>query len=699
MQSLIGKKIEWLRPEQLSRGKKPELFQDGTDPGDIIQGSVGDCFFLSAASILASSKSAHLLSKLFIKTQYFDQGLVAIRFFKDGEWRDVAIDTLIPCLNGQPVFVRMSDPSEFWMIMLEKAYAKIHGCYESLDGGHMNEALTDMTGGAPGRVKVTDLFRLATSGGRVDKTKALGLLASKAKGELLQGASSDAGGSEEAVGHGIYSGHAYSINAVNSIKIAGRDEVLVRCRNPWGSHEWTGGWCDSDPRWKQNPKEAAEVGHSEKDDGMFFIGIDDFVRTFTSITYVDLVPPTWTNYRVSGVWNSKTGGGCCNYPTWKNNPQILMRVPETCSVNLCLDQADARMKCKSMGKAAWDELNNKGGYDHYIAFGVYKGNAKKRVCSERDMVAEASYINTRSVSHFIEALPRGDYIIIPTTFEPGVDIKFFMRIIASAKIELIDTDGGEFVEINDASQDQIDKAAVPMSLAKQMGLKSATSVDSKQQKIGFEDVEPDEEMMSDHNRVKKHEFADEGQEAFSGLLSGLGESIKKTVWKVGERIPSNWEMGKDFAFKPDNTFEHNEIVVMHRSDKSMRFGKIVDVNGGTYTIDVTYTATGPLQKVGVPPAYIGKLPGKHGIPQAMIDQIGSIFDTLDIDGSGALEVAWDSQELSGDLAKRLLMEMQIPQNSMADLYKAMRTLDANGDGKIDKDEFVSWFAQRSLELA
>eukprot|EP00961_Rhodomonas_salina_P238368 3221768-Rhodomonas_salina.3 len=50
------------------------------------------------------------------------RGLVAIRFFKDGEWRDVAIDTLIPCLNGQPVFVRMSDPSEFWMIMLEKAY-------------------------------------------------------------------------------------------------------------------------------------------------------------------------------------------------------------------------------------------------------------------------------------------------------------------------------------------------------------------------------------------------------------------------------------------------------------------------------------------------------------------------------------------------------------------------------------------------
>lgn len=63
------------------------------------------------------------------------------------------------------------------------------------------------------------------------------------------------------------------------------------------------------------------------------------------------------------------------------------------------------------------------------------------------------------------------------------------------------------------------------------------------------------------------------------------------------------------------------------------------------------------------------------------------------------QVQWNSNELSTDLGKRLLQEMGVDHNSMAETYKAMRELDANGDGKVDRAEFVSWMAARSVKIA
>ena len=61
---------------------------------------------------------------------------------------------------------------------MEKAYAKIHGSYESIDAGFMNEALVDLTGAAPGEVRVTDLFAAAGRQG-LDKSQAFNLLTSR----------------------------------------------------------------------------------------------------------------------------------------------------------------------------------------------------------------------------------------------------------------------------------------------------------------------------------------------------------------------------------------------------------------------------------------------------------------------------------------------------------------------------------------
>ncbi len=86
--------IEFRRPFEID--PNATLFLDGLDANDIIQGSVsgtlgsgagfdcvllmlgchgqiGDCYFLSAAAILTSSKSERILEKLFVKTKYFKE--------------------------------------------------------------------------------------------------------------------------------------------------------------------------------------------------------------------------------------------------------------------------------------------------------------------------------------------------------------------------------------------------------------------------------------------------------------------------------------------------------------------------------------------------------------------------------------------------------------------------------------------------
>jgi hypothetical protein len=44
-------------------------------------------------------------------------------------------------------FSRCENANETWLPLLEKAYAKVHGDYASIDGGNSGEAVEDMTGG------------------------------------------------------------------------------------------------------------------------------------------------------------------------------------------------------------------------------------------------------------------------------------------------------------------------------------------------------------------------------------------------------------------------------------------------------------------------------------------------------------------------------------------------------------------------
>ena len=52
-------------------------------------------------------------------------GMVQIRFWQFGRWKEVFIDDWLPTKNGEtPLYGRSSHADEFWPALLEKAYAK-----------------------------------------------------------------------------------------------------------------------------------------------------------------------------------------------------------------------------------------------------------------------------------------------------------------------------------------------------------------------------------------------------------------------------------------------------------------------------------------------------------------------------------------------------------------------------------------------
>ncbi|PHT29279.1 hypothetical protein CQW23_31151 [Capsicum baccatum] len=134
-----------------------------------------------------------------------------------------------------------------WVSLLEKAYAKLHGSYEALEGGLVQDALVDLTGGAGEEIDMRSAeAQIDLASGRLWSQ----LLRFKQEGFLL-GAGSPSGSDVHISSSGIVQGHAYSILQVREVD----GHKLVQIRNPWANEvEWNGPWSDPSPEWTDRMK-------------------------------------------------------------------------------------------------------------------------------------------------------------------------------------------------------------------------------------------------------------------------------------------------------------------------------------------------------------------------------------------------------------------------------------------------------------
>uniref|UniRef100_A0A8C7ZXL9 Calpain-1 catalytic subunit n=1 Tax=Oryzias sinensis TaxID=183150 RepID=A0A8C7ZXL9_9TELE len=414
--------VRWMRPTELC--KRPEFIVDGATRTDICQGALGDCWLLAAIASLTLNDN--LLHRVVPHGQCFKQeyaGIFHFQFWQFGEWVDVVIDDRLPAKDGKLLFVHSVEGTEFWSALLEKAYAKLNGCYEALSGGSTSEGFEDFTGG------VTEMYDLIKP-----PPDLFGIISRAVERGSLLGCSIDITSStdrEAVTFKKLVKGHAYSLTGVDEVSCKVGMEGVLRLRAiRHFSKEWS--YVDSSVRDRlQNRSE----------DGEFWMAFSDFLREFSRVEICNLTADAldntqmkkWSSSLFQGEWRrGSTAGGCRNYPaTFWLNPQfkISLQHPDVpgkpdCSFLVGLMQKDRRKK-RQEGKDM-----------ETIGFALYEFKGSSNVHLKRDFfLTNASsarselFINLREVSSRLR-LPAGEYIVVPSTFEPNKEADFVLRVFS-----------------------------------------------------------------------------------------------------------------------------------------------------------------------------------------------------------------------------------------------------------------------------
>ena len=271
--SLQVNQIVWARPSEIFLNTNVQLFKDDIIPNDIQQGLLGDCYFLSALAALAERPS--FVSRLFESKETNEVGCYSLWLCIDGEWQNVIIDDFFPVKKTEQnptvylIFSRSNGP-ELWVLLLEKAYAKINGGYQNIEAGLCEEALRDLTG-APTQT-LTDFT----------EKEAWEFLKGGVENNFLIVVSSHFEKKEGKTG-GLISGHCYSILDIKEVTLNDiTTENLIQLRNPWGHKEWTGDWSDDSNKWTEELRK--ELKWEKKDDGIFWMSCKDFCAYYTEIS-------------------------------------------------------------------------------------------------------------------------------------------------------------------------------------------------------------------------------------------------------------------------------------------------------------------------------------------------------------------------------------------------------------------------------
>ena len=268
-------RYSWSKLGNILEANKLNVLKDTRAlPLDVVQGELGDCYFLSV--LAAFAEDPKIISNLVDPKGKGSDGAFTANVIIHGEPVKMVVDDEFPVANDTKLaFAGLNENSgNIWPLILEKAWAKCNRSYEDIIPGNSADAF-EFLSPAPYNTYYHNSETRPTLFETIRDAQQKGYIV---LADITETASTNL---ESLSRLGLITNHAYTvINTAILRKTNGSEIKLLKMMNIWGTNEWVGDWSDTSSKWTQEFKK--EVGLEPKEDGIFWMSYEDYLQFYTT---------------------------------------------------------------------------------------------------------------------------------------------------------------------------------------------------------------------------------------------------------------------------------------------------------------------------------------------------------------------------------------------------------------------------------
>jgi len=269
------KKITWKRIEEIE--SEIEIFPEKISLEDFSEAKLNNNYFFNSLRFLL--KYPYIIKEKFRLNLFNQIGYYEIILFIDGEWQIIFLDDYFPYdeINKEFLFSKPKKKN-MWVMLLEKAWAKVNGGYSNIMGGKCEEVIFTFS---------SFPYDIYLHNEKIfPKEKLLELLENNLGKEniiILSSTNEYVNDNKNKTNNAIVKGNYYSIIETKKYenKKLNEEFVLIHMKNLFDDPEWKwkGEYNEESEKWTDDLKKTLEI-EFPLEQGTYYLTIDEYYSIF-----------------------------------------------------------------------------------------------------------------------------------------------------------------------------------------------------------------------------------------------------------------------------------------------------------------------------------------------------------------------------------------------------------------------------------